>query len=459
MIALFTATTLLAAGEVAPRDVDAIFAKWAKPDSPGCALAVMRDGKIIYERGYGCADLERDVPITPATVFYIGSVSKQFAAAAIALLAQSGALSLDDDVRKFVPELPDYGAPITVRHLIHHTSGLRDYLGLRSLAGEAPDGVFGDAEALAIIARQKALNFPTGTQYLYSNSGYFLLSQIMKRVSGQSLRDFAAKAIFQPLGMSTAQFRDDHAMLIKNRAHAYAARSSGSYGASEPNFDVYGAGGLFMSVRDFVHWDENFYSGRVGGKEFVASIAIPGKLNDGRTLTYAFGLMVGNYRGLAIVEHGGSYGGFRAHVLRFQAQHFSVACFGNLASLEPGQLARHVADIYLANAMKAPAPGAPSPTATRKSAASSVVVPAESLRRFVGEFFSEELQATYAIAMRGEQLMLRIAHREPVPLRTVGPDTFSTAGSELKFERSADGTTGSFELNAGRVRGIRFVRR
>jgi CubicO group peptidase (beta-lactamase class C family) len=390
-------------------------------------------------------------------VFYVGSVSKQFSAAAIALLAQRGVISLDDDVRKYVPELPDYGDRITIRQLIHHTSGLRDYLELRALAGLPADDVFGDAEVLALLQRQKALNFPPGTDHLYCNSGYFLLSMIAKRASGESLRDFAGKAIFQPLGMSTAQFRDDHAALIKDRAHGYMARAGGGYRASEPNFDVYGAGGLFMTVRDFLRWDENFYTGQVGGKEFTALLTTPGKLTDGKKLTYAFGLTAGSYRGLAIVEHGGAYGGFRAHVLRFPERHFSVACFGNLASFAPGPLVRQVADLYLADAMKAPAPAAT--PATKASAAAGKAVRVEKPEEFAGEYSSAELAAAFRISVKDGQLMLHIANREAGALRATAPDGFAHAGQQLKFKRGSDGRIESFTLDAARIRGITFVRR
>ena len=286
LVNLVTAITAIAAPRtVAPSAVDAIFAAWDKSGSPGVALAVLHDGKVVYEKGYGRANLEHDIPITPETVFYIGSVSKQFAAAAIALLAHRGALSLDDDIRKHVPEVPDFGSTITIRHLVHHTSGLRDYLALREIAGEPPDGTFGDAYVLALISRQKALNFPPGTEHLYSNSGYFLLSVIVKRVSGKSLRQFAAENIFQPLGMSSAQFRDDHTLPIKNRADGYAPGVGGNgFRISNPNFDVVGAGGVYITIRDFLAWAENFYAPKIGDRTWLDLLQTPGKLSSGAPL-------------------------------------------------------------------------------------------------------------------------------------------------------------------------------
>src|SRR5688500_11967474 len=383
------------------RRVDAVFARWDRKDSPGCAVSVVRDGKVVHTRGYGMANLEHDIPITPGTVFYIGSDSKQFTAAVMALLAKDGRISLDDDVRKHIPELPQYEAPITIRHLLHHTSGLRDYYTLRDLAGDPSDGVFGDSEILELITRQRELNFTPGSQHLYSNSGYFLLSVIVKRASGKSLRSFADERIFRPLGMTRAHFHDDHAELVKNRAYAYAPRGDG-YRWSMPNFDVVGAGGLLMPVEEFVLWDRDFYAGTIGGRDLVTTMITPGRLNDGSTLGYALGLNVGQYKGLRTVGHGGSYGGYRADILRFPDQRFAVAAFCNLSSIAPGTLTRQVADLYLAGQLR---DAAPSPRiASEDPAASSGVRPAAAseppaaarlLAELVGEYRSDELETTW----------------------------------------------------------------
>lgn len=457
---------------VTPAAVDAIFATWDKPTSPGCALAVIHDGRIIYERGYGSADLEHDIPITPATVFYVGSDSKQFAAAAIALLAQRGTLSLDDAVRTIVPELPDYAAKITVRQLIHHTSGLRDYLELRALAGEPVDAPFNDEDVLGIITRQRELNFEPGTQHLYSNSGYFLLSVIVKRKTGKTLREFTAENIFQPLGMTTAQFRDDHTALVKHRAQGYMGRPGASR-LSNPMFDAVGAGGVFMTVRDFLPWDQNFYVPKVGDAALIAQLQTPGKLNDGTPLVYAFGLTVTKYKGLDIVEHGGAYGGFRAHLIRFPRQRFSVACFANLGTMQPGALAREVADLYLASVIRSartdeskqsaasPASATKRPTtpATAASASPSSIATAANLADYAGEFFSAELQSVFHVTVADGRLTVRGGHRAAVPLAPSAPNTFTAPGWEIVFRRSATGEVDGFMLNAGRVKHLRFAKR
>jgi CubicO group peptidase (beta-lactamase class C family) len=333
--------------------VDRVFSAWDKPDSPGCALGVMKDGQLVYARGYGMANLEHAIPISSKTVFDIGSTSKQFTAASIVLLAEQGKLSLDDTVRKFVPELPDYGKPITIRHLLHHTSGIRDYLTLMSLAGTDFDGVTTDDDALRLIVRQKALNFAPGDEHLYSNSGYFLLSVIVKRASGKSLRQFAEENIFAPLGMKHTHFHDDHTIIVRNRATAYAPQPSGGFRIAMSGFEQTGDRAVMTTIEDLLLWDQNFYQPKVGSKEMINRMLVPGTLNSGEKLTYALGLMVDDYKGLRLVSHGGSWAGYRAELIRFPEQKFSVVCLCNLATTNPSQLARQVADLYLADLLVA----------------------------------------------------------------------------------------------------------
>jgi CubicO group peptidase (beta-lactamase class C family) len=328
---------------------DRLFAEWGKPDSPGCALAVIQDGEIVHKRGYGMADLERDVPLSPHSVFDLGSTSKQFVALCILLLAEQGKLSLDDDIRRYIPEMPDYGEPITLRHLVHHTSGIRDYLELMSLCGMRFENDYYEGEIIALLARQKELNFKPGEEYLYSNSGYFLLGEIVKRVAGQSLNDFAREQIFEPLGMDHTRFYDDFTMIVPDRAIGYAPREGGGYGIELYHSDLVGDGGLLSSVEDLFLWDQNFYENKLGGggPELIDRMLTRGTLNDGKELSYAFGLELSQYRGLPIVRHGGSWAGYRSELIRFPEQRFSVICLSNLSTFNPTALAKQVADLYL----------------------------------------------------------------------------------------------------------------
>jgi CubicO group peptidase (beta-lactamase class C family) len=343
--------------EAVAAQVDKIFTLFDKPGSPGCALAVIKDGQIVYKRGYGMANLDHDIPIRPDTVFHVASVSKQFAAMAIMLLAKQGKLSLDDKVQKYITELREFDKPITIRHLLHHTSGLRDQWELLIMSGwRLSEDVVRDEDILDLVSRMKALNFPPGERYLYSNTGYTLAAQIVKRVSGQSLREFAEANIFKPLGMTRTFFRDDHAVIVKNQAYAYVGAPSNTFKLSVPNYDTVGASSLLTTVEDLARWDQNFYDYRVGGEDALAQMQTAGKLNGGATTGYGLGLAIGTYKGLKVVEHGGADAGYRSQLMRFPDQRFSVACLCNLNSSGPGQLARKVADIYLADRLKPDAP-------------------------------------------------------------------------------------------------------
>jgi len=350
MLIIFIAAGLTR-GEEKTREVDKLFAPWDKTTSPGAALAIIKDGKIIYKRGYGMAKLEDDLVMTPSKIFDIGSVSKQFTAACVALLALEGKLSLEDDVRQYIPELPVYGRPITLRHLLHHTSGLRDYNTLLSLAGFRPDSDCPTVEeALEIICRQKGLNHPPGEEYSYTNTGYFLLGQIVERVSGKSLNQFAQERIFQPLGMKNTFFQDNHHQIIKNRASGYAPEGE-NFRLEMSNWDEVGDGNVYTTVEDLYLWDQAFYNYKLG-RELMDMLHTQGKLNNGQTIDYAFGLVIGTYRGLRTVSHSGSWAGFRASLIRFPEEKFSIICLSNLSTFNPAAISYKIADIYLADKFK-----------------------------------------------------------------------------------------------------------
>ena len=461
LISSLAATTV--AGQQFPANpkVDRIFAEWDKPSSPGCAVGVLQSGRFVYERGYGMANLDYDIPNSPKLVYYVGSDSKQFTAASIALLVLDGKIALDDDIRKYIPETPDYGTPITINHLIHHTSGIRDIYVLMSLGGLRLEDVFSDSEEIALISRQKELNFKPGDDYLYSNSGYFLLAEIVKRVTGKSLREFADERIFRPLGMTHTHFHDDPGHVMKGRAMSYEQDGKGGYRISYlQNFDKIGAGGLYTTVEDLRKWDENFYTHQVGGDALQKMIHTRGILNRGDTIAYAFGNNVTTYRGLRVDEHGGSLMGYKAEILRFPDQHFSVLATCNLGAINPGPLAEQVADVYLGSRM------GPAPTrqvAGRRRDVTQAAVPtlgASELAAYIGDYYSDEVDATYHIAVSDGGLVLSAHHVATQRLASTGSDTFRTAnGLTLHFEKDSGVTPAAFTVEAGRVRNIRFARR
>jgi CubicO group peptidase (beta-lactamase class C family) len=364
--------------------VDSVFS-FVERDAPGCALGVIQDGKLAYGRGYGLANLDWQIPITTSTVFDIGSVSKQYTASAIALLDVEGVLSIDDEVRKWIPELPEYEHPITIRHLLNHTSGIRDYLTLAELQGFEFDNVFDEFDGVELINRQQGLNFDPGSEYLYSNSGYLLLANIVRRATEQSIRQFLEERFFDPLGMAHTSIWDDNREVLAERATGYGPAADG-WGIDHAwNFQMGGDGQVITSVDDMVRWDAQFYDPVVGGQGLLDRLHTQGILNSGDTIGYALGLGVGEYRGLRRVSHGGSWAGFRAHLARFPDQRTSAAVLCNRADASAGDYANAVLDIVLADEF-AEAPRGTGVMAGAEEAEIEVELTRAQLERWVGVY-------------------------------------------------------------------------
>lgn len=437
--------------------IDSVYARYANSDAPGCALGVYQNGKIVLEKGYGSANLEYGVPITPRTPFIMGSVSKQFTAAAIALLVEQGRIKLDDDVRTYVPELHDYGKKITIDELVHHTSGLRDFWTLVQTADMRNDDGYTVDDVVRLASRQKKLDFEPGAEYNYSNTGYVLLGVIVQRVTGKTLRQFAAEQIFTPLGMTHSHFHDDHNEIAKGRASAYAPAAGGGWKIDVWNNDIVGQGGLMTTVEDLQKWDENFYTGTVGGKGFLARQLQRGVLNDGTVLTYAFGLEVLEYRGLPMVEHTGSTGGYRTAITRFPSQHTTVATMCNVSTANSAALTHGVADVVLANVFTKPAANVRVAGNASARSRASVTLSAERQAAFTGRFYSDELDAFYEIVQSPKGLLLKRARSAPQALAAIDSATLRAGGLALHFAPGQPGSP-SFTVDAGRARGIVFTR-
>lgn len=453
ILAAFAAVMLVAAGVQAqtPRDslakrVDVLFADIDNTASPGCALGVIRDGALVYARGYGMANLDEGIALSPSSAFYIASTSKQFTAASILLLAADGKLSLDDDVRKYIPELPDYGTPIKIRNLVHHTSGIRDYLGLLGLGAGRAENVMSDDDIIALIARQKSLNFKPGSEYSYSNSGYFLLGQIVKRVTGTSLAAYAESRIFRPLGMIHTQFHDDRLKTIHHRVIGYDQTPYGFAIDYYGNFQGVGDGGLWTTVEDLALWDKNFYDPVVGGPALLQQQLTRGRLTDGDTLSYASGLMLRRYKGLPTVSHGGAFMGYRTELLRFPEQRFSVVCLCNLSRMNPGVLAQRVADVFLASDFR--------PTvavAAATSAESPVELAAGTFNALAGMYLNVRTGLVTPVAVTNGRLTATVFGM-PVPLTAVDATHFrasSPARVDVVFEPTAAGRAQRLRLTIG----------
>jgi CubicO group peptidase (beta-lactamase class C family) len=418
------------ASDSIPARIDRIFARWDHVNSPGCALGVSRDGQMVYQRGYGMSNMEHAIAITPQAIFHVASISKQFTAFSILLLEQDGKLSVNDDVRKYIPELPSYGKTITIDHLLHHTSGLRDQWSLLGLADWRDDDLITEDDVLRVVTRQKELNFEPGAEYLYSNTGYTLLAVIVKRVSGKSLRDFADERIFQPLGMTSTHFHDDHTMIVPGRTQAYEPRKGGGWRISIPVFDTYGATSLFTTVGDLLKWERNFADAKVGGPALITKFTTTGTLVDGMPISYARGVVVGKYRGLATVGHSGADAGYRADVVRFPDQRLAIAALCNLANINPSQLTRQVAAVYLGGEMLPDSAGA---------APKAIAISAGKLSSYAGAYLNPRTDEVWRFRVRGDTLIMQSGGG--VPLTPVGADRFvGPGGAELTFTGQRDDT-------------------
>jgi len=415
--------------DVAAR-VDAVFKLWNRDNTAGCAVSVARAGETVYARGFGMAHLEQPAPITPETIFEAGSVSKQFTASALVLLALDGKLSLDDPVQEYLPELPDFGAPITIRHLLTHTSGLRTFRPLVALRGR-PDGfaVHTNAEVLALMARQRDLNFPPGEEYLYSNAPYILSVVLAERVSGQSFNDFTTERIFKPLGMTSTRWRDDFTQIVKGRATAYGSGRSGGLHTNMANTEVFGNGGMLTTVGDLQRWNQELDEPKVLGQRFVDMLETPGRFNDGSLSDYALGLGIGEYRGEREIAHSGGTAGYRAWLARYpDRDRLSLALLCNHGDINPVAVGHRVIDVFLGPADEAADAASPTPR---------VEVPLEDLERWADPYLHTHTDSIVRITVRGGAL-----HFGAVRATPLGEDRFAVglSGLVVAFAKEEDGT-------------------
>ncbi len=366
--------------------IDAVFAPWDRPDSPGCAIGLGREGKVEYARGYGMADLEHAVPITASTIFNAGSLSKQFTGLAVAMLIQEGKLSLDDDVRKYLPEMPDYGQPIKLSNLLYQTSGIRDEYALAGMAGVRNSDLLTVSDMLNLIYRQRGLNFTPGSEYYYSNSNYTLLAQIIERVTGQPLAKFAAERIFGPLGLAHTRFLVDPNELVPGRAYGYALAAGGGHLLDMPNHAIPGPSSLQTSVEDLIRWADNYSTGQAGGMDVVRLATTPGATSNGQSANYAFGLGTSTDNNLGLLlTHSGLDGGYASTIAIFPERRVAVALLCNLGTIDTQALLTQAATIYLAGGKASPATSAPAPAPTPTVVAEPVItLPPEDLAALAG---------------------------------------------------------------------------
>lgn len=406
-------------------------AKALTSPAPGCAVGVSQNGETVFEKAFGLAEIEHEIPNTPRTIFESGSVAKQFTAAALVLLSLEGKLSLDDPVRKYIPELPDYGAPVTIRHLLNHTAGLRDWGSVMALTGAGRGNrIITQDLAFDVIIHQQALDFTPGAEYSYSNSGYQLAAIIVERVSKQKFSTFTEEKLFKPVGMKNSSWRDDYQRLVPGRAQAYSRQGpNGPWRLNMPLMNVYGNGGMLTTVGDWLKWNAMLDS-RLMGAPLVEALETQGVLNDGRKIIYALGLNVDTYKGVKDVSHGGSTAGYQTFLARYPDQKLSVAVLCNGTSPSAGGLAASITDEILGPF--------PSPTPQPPDAE----VPAERLQKLVGLYRSEKTHLPRRFVFENGTLRYNNA-----PLRALGDGAFMLGATRLTFTFDKDGNPTGGEVN------------
>lgn len=399
--------------------VDALFADLNRKPSPGLAIAVVRNGKVILRRGYGLANIEHRVPITPSTVFDLASLSKQFTGLAVAMLAAEGKIKLGDDIRKYIPELPDFGRPITIAHLVHHTSGLRDWASALSVAGWRPDDPITFKQILTMAYNQRSLNFEPGAEYLYSNTGYVLLAELVQRVTGRSFREWTDEHIFRPLGMTNTHVREDYNEVIPNRADGYARGPNGTYRNTPDVITAFGSSSVFGTVDDFARWLINFDEAAIGGKSAMSIMFTPGKLNDGTPIKYGFGIThaANRYKGLPFFTSSGGWASFNTYDAYFPEQKFGVVVFANADEnvVDAQDAVIKITDIYLEEEFTTKAPA-------QAPAARNIDLPPAVLDEYAGlyrlgpdSYMRVERYGTMLLSQEthgGHQLMSPISEKE-----------------------------------------------
>jgi CubicO group peptidase (beta-lactamase class C family) len=448
LLLVFTLPLLAAYGQGnSEQRVDAVFASYAKPGSPGCSVGVLQRGATVLAKGYGLADLEQRIPMTASTRVYMASVSKQFTALALLMAEKDGKLSLDDSIRKYMPELPAYASGVTIRRMLDHTAGLRDYLALWALRGFSNESVLREGATLALIGRQKALNFPPGTAFNYSNSGYLLAAVALQRATGKPLQIYAQEKIFQPLEMQSTRFQADHGEPIPTRAHGYQQRQGG-WKTIDVGFDLIGSGGMYSNIPDMLRWARNFEAPVAGG-DLLGRLQTPGQLLDGRRTPTGYALGMREEEGT--YSHSGGASGYSTFFLRVPKQELTVICLCNIGGAPVARMAAEVAAIYGGSAPRAGETAAPKPRAT------SPWKPGE-MERLTGSYWSEELFSVWQLTVRNGKLIAQTDGAELAVL-SAGNGTYRAGEFSLRPAQEADGRVTALDVSAGRANGIVFVRR
>lgn len=384
------------------KKVNSIFEYWNKTQSPGCVVGIVRNDTLIFSKGYGMANLEYAIPNSPETVYHLASVSKQFTAYAIVLLAQQGKLNLDDDIRKYLPWFPNLKQKITIRNLLNHTSGIRDQWQLLGISGTRIDDVITQEHIIKILSKQQALNFNPGDKFIYSNSGYTLLAEIVKAISGQSLRKFTDSAIFKPLGMASTHFHDDYTEIEKNRAYAYDRKDNTSFSNNILSYSTVGPTSLFSTINDLAKWAMNFYDTRAGNQQSILQLTQKTKLNDGTVLDYAAGIISANYKGWKQYQHDGADAGYRTYITVFPELKMGIIVLSNLSEIYAREKAGQIAELLISEKTAMPK------LEEKKRDAKIPAAELPFVEKQQGDYFSNEVNMTMSLILKNDSLYQRM---------------------------------------------------
>ena len=410
------------------KKIDSLFTKWNNLNSPGCTIGIVRNDSLLYAKGYGMSNLEYSVPNTPETIFHMASISKQFTAYSIVLLARQGKLSLDDDIRKYLTWFPDLKEKITIRQLLHHTSGVRDQWQLLAISGTRLDDVITQDQIIKILSKQQALNFTPGSQFNYSNSGFTMLAEIVKSVTGQTLRQFTDSAIFKPLGMINTHVHDDYTEIVKNRSYSYDRIDSNHFANSTLSYSVAGATSLFTNINDMSKWIMNFYYYKIGDKKDIEQLTEKGKLNNGKEINYALGISVDNYKGWRTFSHGGADAGYRTFITAFPDLKMGFIVFSNLGDFNTGGKAYEMADLFIKDTSH-------TITAAKiinKDSSKAILKDTQGIAKYMGDYISEDgAQFTYKLK---NKKVYWVPYGQTYLLQKAKKDTFTMfVDSTVKF--------------------------
>jgi len=440
---------------------DSIFSRFSTT-TPGAAAIVVREGEVVFRAGYGMADLDHGIPVTPQTVFDVASVSKQFGGFAVASLVEAGELDLDAELSDYLPELPDFGVPLTVRHVVHHISGIRDWPITLAIAGWRFDDVISFDQILRMAWSQRELNFKPGSEYSYSNTGYNLLAETVQRVTGQTFRAWTEENIFRPLAMSSTHFQDNHLEVVPMRAHGYSPAFGGTWTVSPNALTALGSSSLHSSVEDMARWLINFDTHAAGGRAVIERMHTRGVLNSGDTIAYAYGLSRVDWRGQEMWTHTGSWAGNRTVLVHLPEIRSGVVVLSNSGVYNPTPAAQQLADIFLGDLLGSEPPATSAPAqAGRPSRAPAPELSTSELEEYAGDWVSGELDTHYVLSVVDGALVAEHYRHGTIALTPQAEDVFS--GDQfffrpVRFERDSSGTLTDMFVGTGRARNLRFVR-